>query len=69
MAAKLLWLHAEFLEAGGDADAADAMFAQSYAATGQVICIRGCMHELGCGMIEGVGSDGVLWTIRRVGGF
>ena len=37
MAAKLLWLHAEFLDAGGDADAADTMFAQSYAATGQVI--------------------------------
>ena len=36
VAAKLLWLHAEFLDAAGAADAADAMFAQSYAATGQV---------------------------------
>ena len=36
MAAKLLWLHAEFLDAAGDSDAADGMFARSYAASGQV---------------------------------
>ena len=36
VAAKLLWLHAEFLDAAGDSDAADGMFARSYAASGQV---------------------------------
>ena len=35
MAAKLHWLHAEFLDAAGEADAADAKFADSYMATGQ----------------------------------